>query len=371
MSDEAATPTGGAETSARPDVSAPSVHDRLKASLFGGEEPKPEPKPTPGQVAVPKEKEAAVAKDETDSEEAGEAEEAAPEQDEPTGDAPTEEETEAKYESLSELAEALGWDLDKVLDLEASTKIDGKEGKARLRDLLKSYQLEGHLNQKLMAHADEKKAFETERQTFLQQHQHKLQQLDVGLKVAQKMLEGEFSQVDWQNLQNTDPLAFNQQYVSFQQRQAQLNHIADVLGQERTKAQQQADAQAQTYLAEQSKLMESKIPEWADAKVKEREIADMAVIMNQTYGVTEQELKGLKDHREILIARDAWRWQKLQKSKPATLNKVKAAPKLLKPGAPQSRAAQDNFIAQKERERLRSSGKVRDAKPLLKRHLFS
>lgn len=371
METVSATPTG-AETSARPDVSeAPSVHDRLKASLFGGEEPKAEPKPTPGQVAVPKEKEAVVAKDETDSEEAEAAEEAAPEKDEPTEDAQTDEETEAKYESLSDLAEALGWDLDKVLDLEASTKIDGKEGKARLRDLLKSYQLEGHLNQKLMAHADEKKAFETERQTFLQQHQHKLQQLDVGLKVAQKMLEGEFSQVDWQNLQNTDPLAFNQQYVAFQQRQAQLNHIADVLGQERTKAQQQAAQQQQSYLQDQMKLMETKIPEWADAKVRERDIADMAVVMNQTYGVTEQELKNLTDHREILIARDAWRWQKLQKSKPVMLNKVKAAPKLLKPGTTQSRAAQEGLMLKQERDKLRKSGKVSDAKAPLKRLLFN
>lgn len=369
MDTASATPTG-AETSARPDVSeAPSVHDRLKASLFA-DEPKAEPKLTPGQVAVPKEA-PVVAETETDSEETEAAEEAAPAKDEPTDDAQTAEETEAKYESLSELAEALGWDLDKVLDLEAATKIDGKEGKARLRDLLKSYQLEGHLNQKLMTHADEKKAFETERQTFMQQHQHKLQQLDAGLQVAQKLLEGEFAGVNWQDLQNTDPLSFNQQYVAFQQRQAQLNHIANQLGQERSKSQQQADAQAQSYLAEQSKLMESKIPEWADTKVRERDIADMAVIMNQTYGVTEQELKGLKDHREILIARDAWKWQKLQKSKPATLNKVKAAPKLLKPGSPQSRAAQDGLLLKQGRDKLRSTGKVSDAKPLLRKLLFN
>lgn len=363
MTDQAATPTGGAEVSARPDASANtpevSIHDRLKAHLAP-------PSPTAGEVAKPvkavpeKPEPAEAAETETEVEET----EAAPE------DAQGEQ-TEATYESLSELAEALGWDLDKIMDLEAATKIDGKEGKARLRDLIKSHQLEGHLNQKLMTHAEEKKAFETERQTHLQQTQHKLMQLDAGLQVAQKLLEGEFSQVDWQNLQNTDPLEFNQKYVAFQQRQAQLNQIANQLGQERQQGQQQAAQQRETYLQDQMKLMETKIPEWADAKVKERDIADMSVIAHQAYGITEQEVKGLTDHREILVLRDAMRWQKLQKSKPATLNKVKTAPRLLKPGTTQSRAEQVVSSLREGKAKLRQSGSLRDAQPLLKNFLFN
>lgn len=363
MDPVAATPTGGAEVSARPDTSANtpevSIHDRLKAHLAP-------PSPTAGEVAKPvkavpeKPEPAETAETETEVEET----EAAPE------DAQGEQ-TEATYESLSELAEALGWDLDKIMDLEASTKIDGKEGKARLRDLIKSHQLEGHLNQKLMTHAEEKKAFETERQTHLQQTQHKLMQLDAGLQVAQRLLEGEFSQVDWQNLQNTDPLEFNQKFVAFQQRQAQLNQIANQLGQERQQGQQQAAQQRETYLQDQMKLMETKIPEWADAKVKERDIADMSVIAHQAYGITEQEVKALTDHREILVLRDAMRWQKLQKSKPATLNKVKTAPRLLKPGTTQSRAEQVVSSLKEGKAKLRQSGSLRDAQPLLKNFLFN
>lgn len=367
MTDQAATPTGGAEVSARPDASANthevSIHDRLKAHLAP-------PSPTAGEVAKPvkaapaQEPEPVAAPAESDDDEVDETEAK-------QGDAQADEETEASYESLSDLAAALGWDLDKIMDLEASTKIDGKEGKARLRDLIKSHQLEGHLNQKLMTQAEEKKAFETERQTFLQQTQHKLAQLDSGLKVAQKLLEGEFAAVDWQNLQNTDPLAFNQQFVAFQQRQAQLNHIANQLGQERQQGQQQAAQQQQAYLQEQMKLMDTKIPEWADSKVRERDIADMSVTAHQAYGITEQEIKGLTDHRQILVLRDAWRWQKLQKSKPATLNKVKTAPRLLKPGTMQSRAEQVSSSLKEGKAKLRQSGSLRDANPVLKSILFN
>lgn len=371
MSIEAATPTGGAEVSARPDASADkpqSITDRLKASLFAPqEEAKPEMTAQPAASAepvdpdVPAEPKAPALKAKVQTE----VEDDAPAED--AGD----EQTEASYETVNDLAEALGWDLEKILDLETPTKIDGKEGKARLRDLIKSHQLEGHLNQKLMTFADEKKAFETERQTYLQQNQHKLQQLDVGVKIAQKMLEGEFAGIDWQQLQDSDPLEFNQKYVAFQQRQAQLNHIAGMLGQERQQSQQAEQAQAQSYLTEQGKLLESKVPEWADSKRREKDIALMAVDMNQAYGISEQELRALTDHREVLVLRDAWQWQKLQKSKPALLNKVKTAPKLIKPGAQQSRATQNEFVAQKERERLRSTGKVADAKGPLKRLLFS
>jgi hypothetical protein len=360
LSDEAATPTGGAETSARPDVSAEkpaSVQDRLKASLFGT--PEPEAKP---QVARA---EAVPVEPEPEQEE-----EPVKPQDEPEEDAPTEE-PEADPETLEELAERLGWDLDKVLNLKTKTKIDGKEDSKLLRDLVKSHQLEGHLNQKLMAFADEKKAFETERQTHIQQQHHKMLQMDAALQVATRMLQGEFADVNWQQLQNENPLEFNQRYVAFQQRQVQLNHMADLLGHERKTAEAQTAQQQQAYLSEQKTLMETKMPEWNDSAKRDKDIAEWVPVLKDAYGITEQELRSREDHREILVLRDAIKWQQLQKAKPAIVNKVKTAPKLLKPGAPQSRAAQEGLLLKQERDRLRKSGKVIDAKAPLKRLLFS
>ncbi len=269
------------------------------------------------------------------------------------------------------MAEGLGWNLDKILGLKAKTKIDGKEGTATLRDLIKSYQLEGHLNQKLMTHADELKAFESKRQTFAQESQHKLMQMDAALQVATKMLQGEFAQVNWQQLQDENPLEFNQRYVQFQQRQAQLNQIADTLGQERKQSESKAAAERQAYLAEQMRLLETKVPEWADSKHREKEIAEMSPVMKDKYGISEQEIRGLSDHRELLILRDAWQWQRLQQQKPVITNKVKVAPKLIKPGTTQSKAALDSLQLQGDRKKLAASGKVRDATPVLKKLLFN
>lgn len=371
MTDQAATPTGGAEVSARPDASAESrpasITERIKASIFS----QPEPEPDAGRAIAPQTRETtAEANEQVEGDDAPTEQEAEAEVEQPKEGATEEDQPEAEYSTVDELAEALGWDLDRLLGLDVKTKIDGKEGKQRLRDLIKSHQLEGHLNQKLMTHADEVKAFQTEKQNFIQTSQHKLQQLDVGVKIAQKMLEGEFAQVNWQELQNSDPLAFNQQYVSFQQRQAQINHVANLLGQERQQSQQAELQQQQSYLAEQMRLMETKIPEWTDQSRREKELTEIIPMVKDAYGISEQEVRGLKDHRELLILRDAWQWQKLQKQKPAVVNKVKTAPKLLKPGSSQSKAAINNLQLQAGRTRLKETGKVGDAKPVLKHILF-
>ena len=366
MSEEAATPTGGAEVSARPESQPDrplSITDRIKASLMADTpEPKREQAIMPPAVEAPEKVSKAPPQ-----EKPKEVEEEAP----PEIEAEEQMLDAAQLRSIKELAEATGLDLDKILDLDIPTKIDGKEGAARLRDMVKSYQLEGHLNQKLMTHAEEKKAFEAERQTLAQQHQHRMLQLDAATQVAQRLLDGEFAGVNWQQLQLSDPHTFNQKYVEYQQRQQALNYLADQIGQERQKQTATQETANKAYLAEQTKLLESKLPEWADKAVRSKEISEMSSALQEAYGVTDAELKARTDHREVLIMRDAWKWQQLQKSKPAIVNKVKAAPKLLKPGTPQSREAQNQLQVKADRDRLRKSGSIQDAKALLKRQLFN
>lgn len=376
---EAATPTG-AETSARADVSAstssqtpaPSIHDRLKAHLSPPEEKPAQPSAKP---AVKAEHTSTAASD-APTDEPAEAVDAAPEAEDvetnKVDDGATEEApAELELSDIKHLAEATGLGLDKLMDLDVPTKIDGKEGKVRLRDLIKSFQLEGHLNQKLMTHAETVKAFEAETGRKVQEISARVQQLNQAVGLAQKILVGEFADVNWQELQRTDPAAFQAKYGAYKMRQDAIQQLNQTVGQENESIAAKQKAEYDSYLAEQAKLLDSKLPEWADKGKREKDVAEMAAILNDAYGITEQELRACVDHRQILLARDAAAWRKLQKAKPAVLNKVKTAPKLLKPGTQQSQAAKDGFIAQKERERLRSTGKVSDAKAPLKRLLFS
>lgn len=362
----AATPTGAESApQAAPTQEAArplSIHERIKAS-FATEVPRETSEaqvaPRLGEIDAPKpaEKPAAPKVEPADVDPAEIETEQEDAQDEPLPS------------KLTELAERTGLELDALMDLEVATKIDGKEGSAKLRDLIKSHQLEGHLNQKLMTFAEEKKGFEVETVRKQQETQQQFMNLNAATQVAQRLLDGEMAGIDWQALQQADPVEFNKHYVGFQQRQAQINQVAQMIGQERQQAEQQAASQKQAYRAEQSKLLDSKLPEWSDKAVRTKAIAEMATVLNDAYGVTEKELKNETDHRLILIARDAARWQQLQKSKPALLNKVTTAPKLLKPGTPQSRATQDELRFKSDRDRAKATGKVKDAARVL-RHLM-
>lgn len=382
---EAATPTGGAEGSARPQTAptrsaspqtsqsqnAPkTIQERVKASLFAQAEPAADegravtqPRTTTGEFAKGEEVSATheAPIEEPDAQGVDEA---------GTGENPDTTEVEQSIKSLNELAEGLGWDLDRVLDLEAPTKINGKEGKVALRDILKSHQLEGHLNQGLMKLAEERKAFEGENLRKTTEFQSRVTQLNQAVGLAQKILDGEFADVNWQELQRTDPAAFQAQYGAYTMRQDGIRQLNSQVMQEQEREKATQKAAQEAYLAEQAKLLDTKVPEWADKGKREKDVAEMVATLGDAYGLTEQEIRSSPDHRLILIARDAMRWQKLQKSKPATLNKVRAAPKLIRPGTQQSRSAQEGLAVQKDRDRLRSSGRPQDAAKVLRHLIF-
>ncbi len=270
-----------------------------------------------------------------------------------------------KPSNLTELIEAAGLDSDKGFDLELPVKIDGKEGTARLRDLVKSYQLDGHINQKLETLNTDRKTFESERQAFQGERADKLLRLDAGVQTLERALLGEFQAIDWNKLAAEDPAAYNARFVDFQQRNAYLSDIGQQIAHERGQQQQTQKQAEESRLAEERRLLLAKVPEWSNETARAKDKADIMAYL-ETQGITKPEFEAMTDHRIALVARDAWKWNQLQKSKPATLNKVKAAPKLLKPGSPQSKAAQDTARDTKARDRFRQTGSVRDGAAVLK-----
>lgn len=277
---------------------------------------------------------------------------------------------ERQFSNLTELLEAAGLDSDKGYELELPVKIDGKEGTAKLRDLLKSYQLDGHINQRLAAVDTDRKALLAEREKFNGERADKLLRLDAGVKTLERALAGEFAAVNWEKLAAEDPAAYNASLVQFQQRNQHLQDIARSIQTEQAEHQAQLQEAMRAYLDEQRTMLQAKIPEWSDESRRVKDKAEIASVLKDAYGITAEEFEAITDHRHALVVRDAWNWQKLQKSKPATLNKVKAAPKLLKPGSPQSKASQDAARINRARETYRKTGRTSDGAAALKNILF-
>lgn len=346
-----------------------SVHDRLKSFLTPSAD-----EPSGGIARV--ESEAASAADEG-SEGAPPAREPVPKaeaEDQAEGAGDAEQSGDAQGEewqpsTLEELAESLGWESDKLLNLPAKVKIDGKDGTASLRDLVKSYQLDGHINQKLASVDTDRKALMADREKFNGERADKLLKLDAGLQTLERSLLQEFQSVDWQKIAAEDPAAYNAKLVAFQQRNAHLQDIAAQVNTEKQQFQAQQMESMKAWLAEQRTLLQAKVPEWADDTARSKDKAEILKYLGN-YGITAEEFEAIGDHRHALVVRDAWKWHQLQQSKPAVLNKVRVAPKLLKPGTPQSKAAAASLASNKDRERLKQTGKVSDATKLLKSRLF-
>ena len=272
---------------------------------------------------------------------------------------------ERQFSNLTELLEAAGLDTDKGFDLELPVKLDGKEGTAKLRDLVKSYQLDGYHHQKLEAVNADRKALEADRGKLQQERHETLAKLSAAAQVAETMIKGRFAHVDWQRLANEDPATYAQTVQEFNAQNDQYQMVARQLNVERTQFEAQQQALYQAHLDEQKKLVEAAFPEWKNESKRQQDKATFAQTLKDL-GAPEGAFESLTDAWQVQAVKEVAAYRALMKSKPATLNKVKAAPKLLKPGSPQSKASVDAIRSKQSRDTYRKTGKTSDGVAVLR-----
>jgi hypothetical protein len=284
-------------------------------------------------------------------------------QDAPEGEDAAEEDTsdEPEVASLYDLAEGLGWEPDRLMSLKVKAKIDGEEQEVTLQEALASYQIQGHLTRKSMALSDERKAWEEARAKEEKAAQEKASKLEAGYAMAANLLNAEFANVDWQRLQQDDPIEFNSKYIQWQQHNARLAQLAEAIAhhrQEQTEAQQK---HLEKLRSDEQKRVTEAIPSWSDPTTKEREWREI-VDTAKEYGFTEDNVNEVFDHRVIRLLRDAKEYAKLQKAKPQLEKKLKLAPKMVKPG--NAKKADTNRTEQLM-SRAKKTGSVDDVAELL------
>ncbi|MEW8195223.1 MAG: hypothetical protein AB2793_16040, partial [Candidatus Thiodiazotropha sp.] len=156
---------------------------------------------------------------ETDSEESGK-----PESEE--SESELEEETEEIELDADVFASALGLE-DNALDItdegeiKFKTKIDGKENAVTLAELLKGYQLEGHVTQKSQKLSEDRRAFEQERDAQMTELKSALGQATELLKLSEEGLIAEYN-IDWNTLRTENPAEFAAKRQEFQERYNQI-----------------------------------------------------------------------------------------------------------------------------------------------------
>lgn len=249
------------------------------------------------------------------------------------------EESEAREYDLSDIASVLGYDesdlaIDEDGKVKIKVKIDGEERLATPAELRKSYQLEGHLNKNNMEVAEQRKALQAKEQELTQSFQKKLSEAQTLAQVAYQQLAQEYQSVDWDKLRAEDPHEWSIQRQAYQERNEQIAQALQQIQHQGTQMQQQRRKE------EMQRLLEA-IPEWKDQNTFQEESRKLVTGLQTHYGIPEQITRSIDDHKFFLLARDALRHRELQSKKPEVTKKVKAAPKVVKPGQPVSKQTLD------------------------------
>jgi hypothetical protein len=238
--------------------------------------------------------------------------------------------------SLSDLSKYLGID-EQYLDVDEDgtvsikTKVDGQESKTKLKDLQTSYQLRQHLDNETRAVAEQQKAMREQAAQVERVIQERVQQVEYLANAAQEQLTREFNNIDWQLLRQADPAEYSALSRDFEVRQAHINGIGQHVANERQQYAVQYQQQSAAQLQEEAKALPSIIPEWSKADVAERERGEIKEWALKN-GIPKAEVDSVSRAAHVAIMRKAMLYDRIQSSKASVENKVRTAPKLVKPG---------------------------------------
>lgn len=259
---------------------------------------------------------------------------------------------------LADVAKLLGAD-ENALDVSddgsilVNTKIDGEPGKVKFADLIKSFQLQGHVDKQVREAAEVRKQAQEYAQAVQQQTQ--VQQAVVEKIAEAKVIESQLAQyqgINWAALEDSDPVqAMRLQRQMGELKQAYQAKVQDI-NQTQSHIQQQQQQQTAASLESERQALLNAVPEWNSEAVATKEkqaiFADL-----KARGYTERDIQGLSDHKAVLLARDAMLYRQGKAASTVAEKQVRAAPKIIKPGSTASRNT--NHI-QKIHQEVRRTG---------------
>lgn len=340
--------------------------------------------PEPSTDEDPKKKRAPKAEEVTESEGSVKAEEAAvresqrptvdldeqaqdeleseDESEDPDGD----DEDDADDESADENSEDAGGDEDAddsepetVFELDDGTKVD-------LDELKRGYLRQADYTKKTQEVAEARRHVQQAYQARQQERQTLAENLNLALNVVEPQLAA-LARTDWDQLASDDPYSYAEKRALFDQASARYQKLFDqsqAVVQQQTQQQQQL---MQQKLQQEGEKLRLAIPDFADpnrGRALKSALTEYAV---SQVGLSEQEAKGITDHRMILLLDKARRYDALQRGDLSVARKKvsKTPKKSLQPGSPKSKSERQQRTRSDQMAKLRQTGKLDDAVSLL------
>lgn len=262
--------------------------------------------------------------------------------------------------TLNELAEAIGVDSD-ALQKSLRAEVDGEE--VPISEVLRGTLREADYTRKTMALADERKAFDAERETQAAELQQKLSAAD---QFAALMAEqaGGFDESALMPLLNPDSDYYDPE--EYHRRKLVMDQQRNYLGQYQEFRQQEQAQQLQAFRAKQQKIARNTMPELQSDEGTRKFQDRLHEGMTAHYGFSgqqvEQFMNGAWDVRQLRIIDDALKFRALEAGKKSLLKKLKGKPPVVRPGTGTSKGDKQTEAAAAIQRRLRGSNKAgRDA----------
>ena len=284
---------------------------------------------------------------------------------EETQDEPLEEVSEEEFEEEESEEESEEDEGEEEPDVYA-VKVDGDELEVSLDELISGYSRHSDYTRKTQEIASERSQLAemqnhwaneiTQAQAERQQYMEALGQF------AQQSMDGleQFNNVDWENLRQTDPIAFVTKKEEFREVTDNLQQLKAERDRSLQQQNQELSKMRSLAVQEEHKRLVAAVPEWNNKEKRDKMAGDLSSYALEQ-GFSQEELKELIDHRQFLVLMKAQKYDALQNSDVKS-KKLKNKPKVIRAGKgtnKKSDTAKAKRIA--SMKRLKESGHVDDS----------
>lgn len=288
-------------------------------------------------------------------------------QDEPLEEDVLEEEAEEESEEESEEEELDENEVEEEPEF-YSVKVDGEEFEVSLDELVQGYSRQSDYTRKtqeLASQRDQMAQLQQQWNNEISQAQAERQQyIDAIGQFVQNSMAGleQFQNVDWENLRQTDPIAFVTKKEELREAQDRVRQAQEEQGRANKQQQEEVAKLRQLAVQEEHTKLVAAVPEWNDTEKRNQMASELSsYAVNQ--GFTKEELKQLIDHRSLIVLMKAQKYDALQNSD-VKAKKLKNKPKVVRSGKGSTKKSDAKSKRIASMKRLKQTGRAEDAASL-------
>lgn len=256
----------------------------------------------------------------------------------PAPPAPAPETTGETIATVAELIEHSQFDPEWFKTLKVDVKVDRETRGVPLSELIASYQIGEAANKRL---EEAKAKVQTINQEVAETRQTLHNQLTAAaglVKEAEGQLKRDFDAVNWKDLEEKDPAKYATETLKFQKREADIKALREkgAAAFNAFAGEQQAEMKAalQQRLVTENEALMGFFPGWKDPATAKAEKAQLLDYLTSSGAVkfSVDEVRHTVDHRLIVLADKARKFDALQDKVATAKQKIVKIPKVLKPG---------------------------------------